>query len=146
SHISQPLGERAGALIYRLFRQYIERLPIPALTDVQSEHIGKLAQLLTEKAKQRYEVRQRMSHRIENDLGNSHTKLNQRLTTWWELTFQGFRAEVMKVFKHDIPLKDRDDWEALLKERIADIRRLTDEIVTLEKELNAAVYEVFGLD
>ena len=44
------------------------------------------------------------------------------------------------------PLKDRDDWEALLRERTAEIGRLTNEIVRLETELNEAVYEAFGLD
>jgi hypothetical protein len=52
----------------------------------------------------------------------------------------------VKVFKRDIPLKDHDDWEVLLKERSAEIGRLTDEIVRLETELNEAVYEAFGLD
>jgi hypothetical protein len=146
SRISQPLGERAGALRYRLIRQYMERLPIPSLTDAQRDHIGKLAQQLTEMAKQRYEVRRKTTHRIVNDLGNSQAKLNQRLTTWWELSFKEFREELVKVFRRDIPLKDRDDWETLLRERTAEIGRLTGEIVRLETELNEAVYEVFGLD
>jgi hypothetical protein len=50
------------------------------------------------------------------------------------------------VFKRDIPLKDRDDREALLRERTAEVERLTGEIVALETELNTAVYDVFGLD
>jgi type I restriction-modification system DNA methylase subunit len=146
TYISQPLGERAGALRYRLIRQYVERLPIPPLTDTQRNHIGKLAQQLTETARQRYEVRRKTTHRIENDLGTPLAKLNQKLTTWWELSFKDFREELVKVFKRDIPLKDRDDWEALLRDRTAEIARLTDEIVRLETELDAAVYDVFGLD
>ncbi len=146
SRISQPLGERAGALRYRLIRQYMERLPIPSLTDAQRDHIGKLAQQLTETAEQRYEVRRKTTHRIVNDLGTSQAKLNQRLTTWWEMPFKEFREELVKVFRCDIPLKDRDDWEALLRERTAEIGRLTGEIVRLESELNEAVYEAFGLD
>jgi len=146
SRISQPLGERAGTLIYRLFRQYMERLPVPTLTDTQSDHLSTLAQQLTEKARQRYEVRRKTTHRIQNDLGTAQAKLNQRLTTWWELPFKGFREELVKVFKRDIPLKDRDDWEVLLRERSAEIERLTREIVELETELNAAVYAAFGLN
>ncbi len=146
THISQPLGERVGALIYRLFRQYMERLPIPSLIDAQREYIGTLAQQLTETARQRYEVRRKTTHRIVNDLGSSQARLNQRLTTWWELSFKEFREELVKVFRRDVPLKDRDDWEALLRERTAEIGRLTGEIVRLETELNEAVYEVFGLD
>jgi hypothetical protein len=63
-----------------------------------------------------------------------------------KLPFNKFRNEIKKVFKHDIPLKDRDDWEVWLRERAIEIKRLTEEIVRLETELNAAVYEVFGLD
>jgi len=121
-------------------------IPIPPLTDTQRDHIGKLAQQLTETAKQRYEVRRKTTHRIVNDLGTSQAKLNQRLTTWWELPFKEFREELVKVFRRDIPLKDRDDWEALLRERTAEIGSLTNEIVRLETELNEAVYEAFGLD
>jgi len=91
-------------------------------------------------------VRRKTTHRIVNDLGSSQARLNQRLTTWWELSFKEFREELVKVFRRDVPLKDRDDWEALLRERTAEIGRLTGEIVRLETELNEAVYEVFGLD
>lgn len=98
--------------------------------------MSKLTQQLTETAKQRYEVRRKTTYRIEHDLGTSQAKLNQKLTTWWELSFKEFREELVKVFKRDIPLKDRDDWEVLLKERSAEIGMLTGEIVRLEPELN----------
>ncbi len=146
SYIAQPLGERAGTLIYRLFRQYIERLPIPSLTGAQRDTIGALAQQLTATAKQRYEVRHKTTHRIQNDLGTPQGSLNQRLAMWWELPFKEFRSEIVKVFKHDIPLKDRDDWETLLRERTAEIGKLTDEIIELETLLNAEVYAAFGLN
>jgi hypothetical protein len=146
TRLCSPLAERMGLIIYRHKIQFITHLPIPSLTDTQRNHIGKLAQQLTETANQRYEVRRKTTHRIANDLGNSQAKLNQRLTTWWELSFKEFREELVKVFRRDVPLKDRDDWEALLRERTAEIGRLTNEIVRLETELNEAVYEVFGLD
>jgi hypothetical protein len=43
-------------------------------------------------------------------------------------------------------VKDRDEWETLLRECTAEIEKLTGEIVRLETELNAAVYEAFGLN
>jgi len=146
TRLSAPLGERVGLMIYQHFTQYMTHLPIPSLTDTQRDHIGTLAQQLTETAKQRYEVRRKTTHRIVNDLGSSQAKLNQKLTAWWEMSFKEFREELVKVFRRDIPLKDRDDWEALLRERTAEIGRLTNEIVRLETELNEAVYEAFGLD
>jgi len=146
SQTSQPLGERAGSLIYRLFRQYMERLPIPSLSDELSDHIGNLAHQLTEVARNRYDLRRRTAYRIQQDLGTPLAKLNQRLDLWWELPFREFRQELVRVFKRDIPLKDRDDWEELLRSRSAEIRQLTDEIITLETELNSAVYAAFELD
>jgi len=142
----QPLGERKGLIRYRHFTQYMERLPIPSLTDTQRETIGTLAQQLTATAKQRYQVRRKTTHRIQNDLGTPQGSLNQRLAMWWELPFKEFRSEIVKVFKHDIPLKDRDDWETLLRERTAEIGKLTDEIIELETLLNAEVYAAFGLN
>jgi type I restriction-modification system DNA methylase subunit len=146
AQISQPLGERAGTLIYRLIRQYMERLPIPSLTDEQRERIGGLAQHLTETARQRYEARRKTMNRIVNDLGAPAGKLNQRLQEWWLLSFKEFREELAKAFKRDIPLKDRDDWERLLRDRTVEIAHLTEEIVRLETTLNEAVYDAFGLD
>ena len=146
SRISQPFGERAGTQRYRLIRQYMERLPIPVPTDTQRNSIGKLAQQITEKAQQRYEVRRKTTHRIHSDLGTPNKKPNQRLTEWWNLSFKEFRDELGKSFKLDISVKDRDDWEALLRDRSTEIKRLTEEMVSLETDLNAAVYEAFGLD
>ncbi len=141
-----PWGERTGLVRYQLNIDKITNLPIPILTDTQCEYITNLAQQLTNTAKQRYEVRRKTTYRIESDLATPQAKLNHKLTIWWELSFKEFREELVKAFKRDIPLKDRDDWEVLLKERSAEIGMLTDEIVRLETELNEAVYEAFGLD
>src|SRR2546428_2851781 len=121
-------------------------LPIPPLTDAQRDTIGNLARQLTEAAQQRYAVRRKTTHRIQNDLGTAQAKLNQKLMAWWELPFKEFRAEIVKVFKRDIPLNDRDDWETLLQQRTDEITRLTQEIIRLETVLNAEVYAAFGLN
>jgi hypothetical protein len=72
-------------------------------------------------------------------------RLNQKLELWWELSFQEFRMEVARLFKREIPLRERDEWEELLRERGSEIRSLTDEIIRLETALNAAVYAAFDL-
>jgi hypothetical protein len=67
------------------------------------------------------------------------------LTSWWNLDFPAFRAEIKKVFKKDIPLAERDEWEDWLAEQRADHQRLTADIVRLESELNTCVYALFDL-
>jgi hypothetical protein len=63
----------------------------------------------------------------------------------WELHFLTFRAEVQKVFRRDIPLKDRDDWEEWLQARRAEHQQRTEAIVRMETDLNARVYALFDL-
>ncbi len=144
--ISQPLAERKGALIYRLFSQYLERLPIPTLSDEQRTHIGDLAQQLTSSAQKRYQVRSSMAHLIKSDLGGGQSKITDRLDEWFRLDWQGLRDEVRKSFKREIPLKERGEWQTMFREEQEKIERLTAEIVQLEEELNTAVYTVYGLN
>lgn len=146
TQISQPLAERKGALIYRLFSQNLERLPIPTLTDEQRSHVADLAQQLTALAQARYRVRREMAQRVKSDLGAGQSKITDRLDEWWRLDWQGFRDEVRKSFKREIPLKERGEWQELFEEQQAEISRLTAEIVRLEEALNAAVYDVYGLN
>ncbi len=49
------------------------------------------------------------------------------------------------MFRHDIPLKERDAWDAWLAEARAEHERRTAEIVRLETDLNARVYTLFDL-
>ncbi len=146
TQLCTPLGERAGLMRYQQFMQFIVRLPIPKLTEVQREQIKNLVELLTERARQRYRVRHKTAQRILGDLGYPQAKLNKRLALWWELSFKDFRNEIVKIFKRDISLKERDDWEEFLQERSSKIARLTSEIISLETELNALVYTAFGLN
>lgn len=54
-------------------------------------------------------------------------------------------AELQKVFRRDIPLKERDEWEAWFSTRQQEHRQHTAEIVWLETELDERVYALFDL-
>ena len=90
-------------------------------------------------------VRPSIGRWILSDLGTQGKKLNQKLTAWWNLDFPTFRTEVKKVFKQDILLSERDEWEDWLEERCGQHKRLSDEIVHLETELDERVYQLFDL-
>jgi hypothetical protein len=145
SRLSQSFGERAGSERFRLFTQSMEKLPIPDAPEPERQVIGDLAMQITAAARARYAVHQRARRRIQNDLGVEGKKLNQKLTAWWDLDFPAFREEIRKVFKREIPVKERDDWEEWLAEQ----RRRHDEhtaaIIAGETALNARVYQLFDL-
>ncbi len=145
SRLSTGLGERAGAINYRLFDQFMRRIAVPVPIPAEQAALSGLAELLGRLARDRYALHQKTRHRILTDLGLPSAKLNQKLTSWWDLDFPSFRAELRKTWKREIPLGERDDWEALLSTRRAEHQRLTARIVEAEMELNARVYALFGL-
>jgi hypothetical protein len=64
---------------------------------------------------------------------------------WTLPDFAAFRAEVKKVFKADIPLSERSDWEDWITRDRTEIARLTAEIAQAEAEIDAIVYDLFDL-
>jgi len=145
SNLCVPLRLRAGLWQYQLTDQFITRLPIPDLSPSEKEEIGSIALQITELARARYTLHQRVRYRLQTDLGTPAVKMNQKLTAWWEQDFSTLRDEVKKVFKRDIPLSERSEWEAWHCTNRSEHARLTTEIVRLETELNAHVYAAFHL-
>lgn len=145
SKICHNLGERAGMIRYRLKTQYMVNLPIPDAPEPERQAIGELAIRITDEAKARYRLHQRARSRILSDLGAPGKALNQKLTAWWELEFPAFREELRKVFKREIAVKERDDWEEWLGEQRRRHEQHTAAIVAGETELNARVYRLFDL-
>ncbi len=71
-------------------------------------------------------------------------KLNQKLTAWYDLPANAFRAELKKAFKQDIPLKERTEWEQALSEWQAEHQRHTAKLIDVETEINDRVYKLYG--
>jgi hypothetical protein len=115
------------------------------MSDNEKTRIGELAMTITQHANTRYQLHERTRHRILTDLGTPDGKLNNKLTAWYTLTFSAFRRELQKAFKQEIPLAERDEWEAWLAAQRAQHDDLTAIIIRLETELNAHVYALFDL-
>lgn len=82
---------------------------------------------------------------MRTSLQPSEKKLTNKLHDFWTLDFAAFRAEVKKIFKAEIPLKDRDDWERYLVEKSAEVTKLTADIKAAEREIDVIVYKLFDL-
>ena len=57
----------------------------------------------------------------------------------------GFTPAAKEHFKHDIPLNDRNAWEAKLKVGAARVAELTAQIKRAEREIDQIVYRLFDL-
>ncbi|MFG6596224.1 Eco57I restriction-modification methylase domain-containing protein [Sulfitobacter sp. 1A13368] len=138
---------RGGEWRLRLKRQYIEPLPIPQSNDNSQAELAQGAKKISGLAKERLALQTALTRRIP-DLcpPGREPKLTNKLKEWWALPdFAAFRAEVKKVFKTDIPLADRSDWEDWINRDRAEIARLTAEIAQAEAKIDSIVYELFDL-
>jgi len=131
---------------YEATAQHIEKLPIPKAKPEQKAALGELAKDCQTAAEARYTTQQAVIQRIPDLAPDAATaKLNKKLQHWWELDFPAFRTEIKKVFKQDIPLADRSDWEKFLNTHRQQITDYTNQINQLEAQINQQVYTLFGL-
>ncbi len=131
----------------QLLGRYVEPLPIPEMDDGQRTGLSNYVLNIQTHAEARYALQDALRRRIP-DLcpPERDPKLTTKLKDWWLLPdFAAFRAEVKKCFKADIPLSERNDWEAWITRDRAEIARLTAEIAKCEAEINAQVYALFNL-
>lgn len=130
---------------FRLKSQYIETLPIPAASDAEKTHLAALAQQCQQFAEARRDAQAAFRRRIPDLAPGGKAKLTQKLERWWEADFAAFRAEVKKLFKQDIPLAERNDWESFFTAERDKINALSTHIRHLEDEMNTVVYALFRL-
>lgn len=135
---------RGGYL--RLRSEFVEQIPIPAFSKISRRKAEELSEACKATAQSRLELQKNVVHRILTDLAPpERQKLTEKLEKFWTLDFAGFRAEIKKAFKTEIPVKDRDGWEKYLAEKSAEVIRLTEAIEAAEREIDAIVYKLFDL-
>ena len=76
----------------------------------------------------------------------AQTNLGDKLSQWWWLpNFEAFQAEVVKRFKADIPLRQRNDWQALFEQEKTRIQQLSANFAAAERSIDSIVYALFDL-
>jgi hypothetical protein len=129
----------------RLKTQYIETLPIPAVSVEERALLASLAQQCQQAAEARRDTQAAFCQRIPDLAPGGKAKLTQKLERWWELDFAAFRAEAKKLFKQDIPLAERNDWGSYFNSQRDIVQGFTAQIAQHEAALNRAVYALFSL-
>lgn len=126
--------------------QHIERLPVPVADAATRMSISNEATKAATAAAAALVIERDVQRRIP-DLCPSgrNAKLNGRLQAWWKLDMPAFLAEVKKVYRIDVPLRERKEWQSYLDERRAALRDQMNIITISELVLGEATDELFGL-
>ena len=120
------------------------RLPVLTLATEDRVFAAGVTPEITGHARARYALHQKTRRQIQRDLGTAEKPLNQKLTAWWSPDFSALRAEIRKVYKRDIPVKERGEWDEWLADQRAEHGRLTGEIVARETELERPPLRAFA--
>ena len=145
--VFRSLTPLASGGYFRMKAQYVGQLPIPRMPESSRQALASQAVIAQKSAQERLKLQAALTRRIP-DLcpPEREPKLTNKLKEWWTLpNFSAFRAEVKKVFKADIPLADRSDWEDWINRDRAENDRLTAEIAQAETEIDSIIYDLFDL-
>jgi hypothetical protein len=123
----------------------VARLPVPDTPAEAQAPIGRLAEQLSAAARERYELEQRVYLRTLRDLAPLGAQLSPPLHAWWTLDFAGFRAELRRSLKNDIPERHRAEWEVWLAEQSQAHAGMVARSTHLTAELDGRVGDLFGL-
>jgi len=137
---------RGGTWRIRMFSEKTELIPIPNASDQQKHTIGQLAEQCQQFAEQRYAIEQSVVKRIPDLCPEDRDpKLSNKLKNWWQLDFAAFRKEIKRLYKQDIPLTERNDWQQWLEAEANKIGQLSYQLSTHEQQLDQQVYALFNL-
>ena len=145
SQMCTPLRLRGGLWQSQCKKQFVQRLPILEVPEADRGALAELAMQATATVRERYALHEKVRHRILTDLDDGTHKLNQKLTSWWDLDFRTFRAEVKKALKTDLPLKERDAWERALTDWQTTHNTLTARLIETETAINDRTNHLFHL-
>ncbi len=150
SGISIPFGERLKKFRYRLFTQYLSRLPVP-MTDIGDRaELELLAHRLSQLSRERYELIGGVARRL-NDMFNSAPDANipEHLNDWPSLSFKALGDHLKRRFKlKQVPWNDprvADEWEGYVTSKSKRCAELSERIICAEEEINRRVYRLFDL-
>jgi N-6 DNA Methylase/TaqI-like C-terminal specificity domain len=129
----------------RLKTQFVEQTPMPPNRPGPLSNLSDKAALATKAAGDRHALDVSVRRRILDLSPSGRHNLSERLSAWYSLDFAAFRAEVRKVFRNEIPLQERSDWEQFLAVNAVQMRELSTEIDAAERDMNRTVYDLFDL-
>jgi hypothetical protein len=120
--------------------QYFEQIPIPEFKNEEEfeKKADRMIELTSELHSLQETVLQLLLSKFDID------KLSRKLQSWHELTFKQFLKELKKK-KVKLTLEEEAEWMEYFNQQKAKADELKSQIAQTDKEIDAMVYELYGL-
>lgn len=129
-------------LFPKLKLQHFKDLPIKAGNTSLTSSITDMSESMIEKTNTREEIVNIFNGLIGSKF--SIDKPSTKLQNWPDLDFKGFLGELAKA-KVKLSLSEEAEWMAYFNEQKTKAQALQSEITRIDKEIDALVYELYGL-
>jgi type I restriction-modification system DNA methylase subunit len=123
---------------YQLIWKYFGQIPIPELYGELDDHVERIMELNNELQKITDSFADLLLSKFDID------KLSRKLENWHELTFKQFLKELKKK-KVKLSLKEEAEWMEYFNVQKAKAEVLKTQITQTDFEIDAMVYELYGL-
>ncbi|MCL6259162.1 BREX-1 system adenine-specific DNA-methyltransferase PglX [Aquiflexum sp. TKW24L] len=120
--------------------QYFEQIPIPEFKN--EEQFESKADMIIEATKNLQSSTSRFLGLLQSKFHIE--KPSTKLQNWPDLDFKGFLGELAKA-KVKLSLSEEAEWMAYFHEQKAKAQSLQSDITRLDREVDALVYELYGL-
>ena len=127
---------------YHIYPEHIRNIPIPALPHEAQQPLIALADKMLSLTADLQKKATRFISRIKETY--SPQKITQNLEAFYNLSFADFAKELAKQ-KVKLSLKQKDELEDYFSDYVKEISALREQIAATDREINAAVYALYGL-
>lgn len=121
------------------FRNFL----IPVISQEKQKVLAKQAMLLTQLTKQFNDKTAKVLNRIKTTF--KIPKPGSKLEEFHQLTYEEFVDQLNVKSKVKLNLKDQDEWEDYFNEYKKDLRHLEQQIRTVEREIDATIYNIYEI-
>jgi uncharacterized coiled-coil DUF342 family protein len=137
------LGSPLGTAGYNLSKIFVEQLPIIIPSKKEQKPLIDLSIEIITKNKELHAEIESFHRYLRNNY--NVTKINNKLTEYYNLSYDDFYEEVKKRYK-EISRKESDKLIDEYVSSIEIIKPLKTRIISIDKRINELVYQLYGLN
>jgi hypothetical protein len=140
--VCSVLGDADNGGRLELRRIYLSKLPMPQTSKEDELLLHDAAKKINSQVELQFGLITKLIQLIQSKF--SIDKPSTKLQNWPDLDFKGFLGELAKA-KVKLSLSEEAEWMAYFNEQKAKAQALQSEITRIDKEIDALVYELYGL-
>ena len=142
NNLYQNISQEKGRLFAEVKKIYLEKLPIPQISEKDQQPFVSLADKMLQFNKDLQEIKGKFLRMLQRKFAME--KPSTKLQNWHELSFGNFIKELTKA-KIKLSLSEEAEWEEYFLAEQQKAQIINTQITKTDREINEKVYELYGI-